>query len=342
MELQNSIIDYDELRKVLLEQDNYILTTHVNPDADAIGSTMALYLYLISLNKTVSIINYSATPYNLTFLDPQGVIQVYRPELHNALIADAKTIVALDFNTFDRTVKMRPHFENSLAVKICIDHHQHPDKIFNYLFSDILCCATGHILYNLFKTMPNNVFTKEIAANLYSAIMTDTGSFRYDRTTPEVHLIAAHLLEIGVDPNDIYDKIYEQNKYSKLKLLGQCIAGIELYGDGLVSVMKIRTEMVRESESTEEDTDGYVRHCMSIDGVMLGLMFVELPEGFKVSVRSKSTLSAGDFARSYGGGGHLNAAGIRIRDRQFDDMQTEIIESAVEFAKNWLKGNEKL
>lgn len=339
MDLQSPLIDYDEFRRVLLEQDDYILTTHVNPDADAIGSTMALYLYLTSLNKRVSIINYSATPYNLTFLDPQGVIQVYRPELHNKLIAESKTIVALDFNTFDRTVKMRQHFENSPAIKICIDHHQNPDQIFNHLFSDILSCATGHILYNLFKTMPNNVFTEEIAENLYSAIMTDTGSFRYERTTPEVHLIAAHLLEIGVNPNDLYDKIYDQNKFSKLKLLGQCIAGIELYGDGIVSVMKIRADMVRESESTEEDTDGYVRHCMSIEGVMLGLMFVELPEGFKVSVRSKSTLSAGDFARSYGGGGHLNAAGIRIRDRQFEEMVDEIIANAVNFATQWKKGN---
>ncbi|MGE5457059.1 MAG: DHH family phosphoesterase, partial [Methanococcaceae archaeon] len=145
------MIEFEKLKEVLLSSSKVLITTHVNPDADAIGSEMAIYHLLTELGKDVYIINFSSTPYNLDFLDPSGVIKQYSSGLHDELIRSADLFIAVDFNRSDRVVKMKDAVDNSNAVKICIDHHLQPENFVDYQFIDDNYSSTGEIIYDFIK-----------------------------------------------------------------------------------------------------------------------------------------------------------------------------------------------
>lgn len=323
------MINFDELKNIVYNNNSFLLTTHVNPDADAIGSEIALNYVLKELGKKVYIVNYSETPYNLTFLDPENVIEKFDPEKHSSLFNEVDVLAALDFNRSDRVIKMQSFFNGSAKYKICIDHHQDPEAFVDSFFTGIEYAATGHILYNFIDQTKIVKLNRNIAIALYAAIMTDTGSFRYDRTTPEIHHLTAKLLENGADPTDIANKIYDESKFGKIKLLGMALSTISLYGnENKIAYMVITKEVIDQTGALENDTDGFVNMCLSIENVVMGLLFLELNDGFKVSFRSKGDIPVHKLAGEFGGGGHLNASGARIRDKKMSDMLPVILESA--------------
>ena len=183
------MIDYKKLIKIITENESFLLSTHVNPDADAIGSEIAFYNILNQLGKEVRIINHSAMPYNLQFLDPDNIIEKYDKAKHDDLFNKSDVIVALDFNKADRLVSMQEAFEKSTTLKICIDHHQDAGNAFDHHFVGTDYSATGHIIYDFIKQTNIVKLNSEIANPIYAAIMTDTGSFRFDRTNSELHRI---------------------------------------------------------------------------------------------------------------------------------------------------------
>ena len=178
--------------------------------------------------------------------------------------------------------------------------------------------------------------TYETAEPIYAAIMTDTGSFRFERTTPEIHEISAELLKIGVNPGEVYDKIYDQSKFSKIKLFGKAVNSMKLYGDdSSIGYMRLTRKDFNDTEAIESDTDGFVNVSLSIENVKLGLLFLELKEGFKVSFRSKGTIPVNKLAAEFGGGGHINAAGLRIRDGNIEEFIPKILVRALEYVKQY-------
>ncbi|MBP9581781.1 MAG: DHH family phosphoesterase [Ignavibacterium sp.] len=201
------MIDFEKLKNIILSNSSFLLTTHVNPDADAIGSEIAFYHLLKKVGKKVFIINHSATPYNLEFFNKDNVIQKFDEVEHKKIFNQVDVLVALDFNRADRTVRMEDYFRSSTKLKICIDHHQDPEDFVDHQFIDTESCATGQIIYNLIKQTKIVELDFNIAEPIYAAIMTDTGSFRFDRTTSEVHTIIAELLKLGVNPEQVYDKL---------------------------------------------------------------------------------------------------------------------------------------
>ena len=304
-----------------------MLTTHVNPDADAIGSEIAFYFILKELGKKVFIINHSATPYNLEFLDLDKKIERYDEQKHANIFNQADVLVALDFNRSDRVVRMQTKFKESKKLKICLDHHQDPEDFADHHFIDTNYSATGQIIYDFIKRTNIVNLSYNIAYPIYAAIMTDTGSFRFERTTPEIHLIAADLLERGVIPGEVYDRIFDQSKFSKIKLLGAALESMKLYGNGKkIGYMILRRESIKNLDAVESDTDGFVNFSLSVEGVLVGLLFIELKEGFKVSFRSKGTIPVNKLAAEFGGGGHINAAGARIFDGKLDDYLNKILD----------------
>jgi len=322
------MLDYKTLADILNNNNNFVITTHVNPDADAIGSEMAVYQILKELGKTIHVVNYSATPYNLTFLDKDKVIKKYNPDIHDSFFDEADVLIALDFNSPKRIVKMEPVFTKSKALKVCIDHHQHPADFVDHAFIDVSYAATAHILFEfIIETNIVELF-KEIAVPLYAAIMTDTGSFRFDRTTAEIHRIAAELLEAGVEPSEIYDCIYDQSKIGKLKLLGECLSNISLTPDGQIAYITITQDALIKSGAEESEVDGFVNYCLSIQGVKIGLLFFELKDGLKISLRSKGTIPVNMLAEELGGGGHTNAAGTRVFNQQLNGYIDMVLEKA--------------
>lgn len=333
------MINFEQLKDIVNNNNSFLLTTHVNPDADAIGSEIALYFVLKELGKTVYVVNHSETPYNLTFLDPDNAIEKFDPEKHGTLLQEVDVLVALDFNRADRIIKMQNYFTESKKYKICIDHHQDPDGFVDAIFTDVNYAATGHIIFNFIEKTGIVKLNSKIAISIYAAIMTDTGSFRFDRTTPEVHLIAAKLLENGADPTEIANKIYDESKFGKIKLLGCSLSTISLYGkDQKIAYMAITKKVIEATGALENDTDGFVNMCLSIENVVMGLLFLELNEGFKVSFRSKGEIPVHKLAGEFGGGGHTNASGARIRDQKMSDLLPVILETAEKYL---LRNNQK-
>ncbi len=332
--LCRSMIDFKKLKTIISENNSFLLTTHVNPDADAIGSEIAFYLVLNKLGKKVKIVNHHPTPYNLEFLDTDKIIEKFDFEKHKNIFNEADVLVALDFNRSDRMVSMTEGFKKSKKMKICIDHHQGPESFVDHYFIDSDSCATGHILFDFIKQTQIVPLTYDIAYPIYAAIMTDTGSFRFERTTPEIHKIAAELLEAGVVPGDVYDKIYDQGKFSKIRLLGKALDSIKLYGDdNKISYMLLTQNDFKDISAMESDTDNFVNICLSIEDVVIGLLFLELKEGFKVSFRSKGVIPVNKLAQEFGGGGHINAAGARIHNGKLNDYVSTILKKAEEYLK---------
>ncbi len=332
------MIDFTKLRDILEDNNSFLVTTHVNPDADAIGSEIALYSILKELGKTIYIINYSSTPYNLKFLDKDNKIEKYDEEKHSELFDNTDVIVAVDFNRSDRIVKMRQKLLQSKKIKICIDHHQNPEDFADHFFIDMSYTASGQIIYDLIKKTAIVNLNNETALPIYAAIMTDTGSFRFERTTPQIHRLAAELLEYDVDPTSVFDKIYGQSKFGKLKLLGKALDSLKLYGKtSEIAYMILTKEMFISTQAEEDDTDGFVNFSLSVENVKIGLLFIELDEGFKVSLRSKGSIPINKLAQEFGGGGHVNAAGLRIFDKNLNDYLDLVLKRAEQYL-NKIKG----
>ncbi|NCS82239.1 MAG: bifunctional oligoribonuclease/PAP phosphatase NrnA [Ignavibacteria bacterium CG_4_8_14_3_um_filter_37_9] len=334
-------MNYKLLKQIIQENNSFLLTTHVNPDADAIGSEMAFYFLLKKLGKEIHIINTSKTPYYLEFMDAANVIQYFDEEKHNDIFNQVDVLIALDFNRGQRMVRLENLFRQSAKLKICIDHHEDPEEFTDYLFSETSFAATGQIIYNFIKATSLVEIDLSIAEPLYAAIMTDTGSFRFDRTTADIHYIAADLLNAGVKPNDVYTNIYNTSRIGKVKLLGDALQSLKLYGDkNEIAVMTISNEAMKKSGADEADTDGFVNLCLTIDTVQVALKFLELNEGFKVSLRSKGEISVQKIAAEFGGGGHRNASGIRIREKNMNTFIPVLIEKVNVFL-NSLDQNKK-
>lgn len=328
------MLDFEQLKNIILNNSSFLLTTHVNPDADAIGSEIAFYHLLKKLDKKVYIINHSHTPYNLEFFNNEKVIQRFDEVEHKNIFNEVDVLVALDFNRADRTVRMENYFRSSTKLKICIDHHQDPEEFVDYLFIDTESCATGQIIYNFIKKTNIMQLDFDIAEPLYAAIMTDTGSFRFDRTTSEVHIIIAELLKLGVNPEEVYDKLYDQSKFSKVKLLGRALNSITLTYDNKLGYMIITQKDFEELGAIESDTENFVNYNLSIENVVVGILFIELKNGFKVSFRSKGDIPVNKLANEFGGGGHTNAAGARFFKNNMQEMIPIILSKAILYLNN--------
>lgn len=332
------MIDFEKLKNIVLGNSSFLLTTHVNPDADAIGSEIAFYHLLKKIGKRVFIVNYSTLPYNMEFLNKENIIQRFDEEIHKNIFNDVDVLVALDFNRADRTVRMENGFRKSNKLKICIDHHQDPEAFVDQQFIDTDYCSTGHIIYDFIKHTKIVELDFKIAEPLYAAIMTDTGSFRFDRTTAEVHNSIADLLKYGVNPEQVYDKLYDQSKFSKVKLLGRALNSINLLSDNKIGYMTITQKDFEELGAIESDTENFVNYNLSIENVVLGILFIELKNGFKVSFRSKGNIPVNKLASEFGGGGHINASGARF----FTNNMMEMIPIILSKAELYLKTEGKL
>lgn len=330
------MVDYKKILEIINSNYSFIVTTHVNPDGDAIGSELALAYFLRKLGKKFLIVNHSPTPDNFLFLDEEKLINKY-DSTYDEQILNADVLIAVDFNTVGRSRSMVEIIQKTRAYKIIIDHHRNPQNFVDEIFIDIDAAATGILIYNLIKTYDENLIDKKIADALYTAIMTDTGSFRFERITPEVHLIVAELLKRGTNPTYIYNKVYNEMSFEKLKLLGETISNIRLELDGKIAYMVIDRVSLEKYELAEEefDVDGFVNYCLSMKETIVGLLFFELKKGVKVSLRSKGTFPVNELAEKFGGGGHLNAAGIRLDDGKLDEVIPKVLQQTTEDLINY-------
>lgn len=321
----------NKLAQVIKNNCSFLITTHVNPDADAIGSAMAVYYILKKLNKNVKIINHNETPSNISFLDPENIIEKFDIEKHSELFSNTDVLIVVDLNNLNRTISMCDTLTNFRGYKICLDHHEHPDDFADLYLLDIHYTSTGEIVYDFIKKSNLVELDEKIAEAIYAAVMTDTGSFRFDRTSSKTHLMAADLLHNGVNPKLVFEKIYEQNKIGRTNLLGDALSKLKLNSTGDICYMIITQEMLDKFDTEESDVDGFVNFCLSIENVKIGILFFELKDGMKVSFRSRTKIPVNKLAGNYGGGGHYHAAGLRLYDVDFNEMIEDILKKSEEY-----------
>ncbi len=325
------MVKFESLKTIINDHSRFLVTTHRNPDADAIGSQLAMYHILRKLGKEVLVINHSGTPYNLTFLDKDNVIEKYSPDKHNKVISEVEVIIFTDLNQISRTGSMAEFLSNLDVPKVCIDHHRKPDNFTQYKYIDIKSIATGEIIYNFIKKTGITELDYDIALQIYSAIVTDSGSFNYDRTSPQTHIIAAELLECGVDPSYVHEQIYQQDRISRLKLLGETLCTLNFHAEGQIAYMTITQEAINKTEASDEDVEGFVNYTLAVKGVKAGFLFYELKDGLKISFRSKGNIPINKLAAEFGGGGHLNAAGARLYNVDYKEYIQKIIQAAEKY-----------
>ncbi|MBM4160055.1 MAG: bifunctional oligoribonuclease/PAP phosphatase NrnA [Ignavibacteria bacterium] len=323
--------EYEACRKVIEQSQRFVLTTHANPDPDGIGSELALARFLVSKGKDAVILNHSATPFNCAFLDPDKKVLQFDPSQHGPIVSLAEAIFVLDANHPDRLESLKPFVLRSSATRVCIDHHPDKADFADLYLIDEQSTATGEILYHLMRFLDKEAMTSAIAEPLYTAIMTDTGSFRFPKTDAEVHRIIADLIDLGVDPASTYEQLYEQGSANRIRLVGQVLRTLQLAHDGRVAYLTVTKPMFEATDTQEEDTENFVTQTLSIRGVEIGLMFTELPQGTKVSFRSKGEVAVNKLAQEFGGNGHKNAAGARLYHRSLSEVIPSVVSRAAHY-----------
>jgi bifunctional oligoribonuclease and PAP phosphatase NrnA len=321
------------LQSLIETYQRYVLTTHVNPDGDALGSQLAFAALLRSRSKDVRIINCDDTPPNYRFLDPDGCIEVFTPAQHRHVLMNAELIFLIDTNDPYRLRSMSQAVLASPSLKVIIDHHPEPVDVGTPPIIDIDAAATGEMMYRFILKLDPAILTADVSTALYTAIMTDSGSFRFPKTDPETHRIAADLISRGADPTGIYAHVYDSGSLNRLRLLGQMLSGITTSSDGSVGYAVITMKMFDETQTSEVDTDGFINYTLGIGGVRIGLLFVEQPAEVKISFRSKGNIPINELAKEFGGNGHRNAAGARLRGIPFDEVVQRILTRADSFLR---------
>lgn len=320
--------DTELIHRLIEQHSSFVLTTHVNPDGDGLGSELALARLLRKLGKKVGIINHSKTPDNYEWLDTGNEIVHYSPGRDQTAILAAEVIFILDTNQPERLRTMQQVVLQSTAKKIVIDHHLEAHPFADHYLIDIDATSTGEIVYNIIRAIDGKLFDRDIACWLYTAIMTDTGSFRYPRTDPEIHRIVSHLIECGADPTEIFAHVYEDWPLGRMRLLGEMLDSMKSAYDGKLAYVVCTKEMFERTGTTEVETDNFTTYPMSVRGVLVGILFNELKDGVKISFRSKGSIPINELAKEFGGNGHLNAAGARLHNVKLDEAVASVVERA--------------
>jgi len=315
-----------EIGEAIRKHDDYIVTSHVNMEGDAIGSELAIFYLVKQLGKRAIVVNNDPVPKRYRFLPGTDKIVSpgYRPakEYSNLIIVDCPNI--------ERSGSVAP-IATAARIKINIDHHVSNSYFgdFNWVHPEASSC--GEMIFNLYKEMKLNI-NEDIAKLLYVAILTDTGSFRYDSTSPYTHRAAGELIKIGVKPDKIAEKIYETKRIEDIALLSRALSTIRLTPDGKISTMYVTAEMFGDGEYLADRTDGFVDYARSVEGAEISLFFRESAGGEEVhvSMRSKGRANVNILAGKFGGGGHPKASGCVLKGRLKIVMEN-VIKTAEEF-----------
>jgi phosphoesterase RecJ-like protein len=299
--------------------ERFVLTTHMNPDGDALGSQLGLVRFLLARGKQVRIVNQDPIPEILRFLEADGlVVETYDPATHDAVLRSFDLIVLVDNSAPDRLGRMEPIMGEVAGHTLCIDHHPSRDTPWSHLILDEQSCATAVLIYDLVRDAGWNL-DREAALGLYVGLTTDTGFFRFSSTDAKAYAIAAEFVRLGVEPSKVYQAIYERNSVAYTRLLGHALSDVHVEAGAVASAVVTR-ELVDKLNAEHVDTSEITTALLAMDGITVALLFRELEGGrVKVSLRSKGVLDLHRLAAEFGGGGHRNASGI-VMEGTLDDV----------------------
>lgn len=316
-------LDIDGVLARLAEARRVLLTTHVNPDGDALGSELGLMHMLRAMGCEVTVRNTSPAPPNLRFLDAGGDLMEYVDDRDAALVEAVDLIVVLDVNTCSRLRTMQEVVCRRGERTIVIDHHLDPESFASGYWIDLGAAATAQMVARLVERSGVEL-TRPMAEALYVGLMTDTGSFRFERTTPEVHEIAALLLAAGADPTMIHQRIFDNFPLRRTMLVGRILAGIAVHCAGRVTVLTVPRGLYEETGTSHTDLEDTVNLGLAIEGVQATALLSDTGDAIRVSFRSRGAVHVNGVARQFGGGGHAYAAGATLTGMALDEASAAV------------------
>ncbi|MEX0726901.1 MAG: bifunctional oligoribonuclease/PAP phosphatase NrnA [Planctomycetaceae bacterium] len=306
-------IDWVPLQKLIQENRRFVLTSHVRPDADAIGSELALAGLLEQLGKEVRIINPSAMPNHLLFLDPDNRVKCLGSDVAEADVHNTDVHIVVDTSAWTQLATMGKILRSSPATKVVIDHHLSADDLGALEFKNTQAEATGALIFQLSQALGLTV-TADQAMALYCAIATDTGWYRFSSTTGETMRIAGQLIDLGASPHLIYHQLYEQITFARIQLTARVLQRVALDCDGRLVYTSVCLKDFDETGALPSETEDLVNECLKIRGTECAFIAVEQRNRqVKVSFRSRSGINVATVAEKFAGGGHRQAAGALLQ-----------------------------
>ncbi len=293
----------NDLKNIIRDGESFLITTHLDPDGDAVGSSLAMAGYLLNMGKKVSLYDRDHVPENLKFLPNSELFKTRLSE------NDFNVTFILDCSEFERVSDDFPSGVGNLGKIVVIDHHRTSKELGTVNFIDSRASSTAELIFEIFELMEAQL-DKGIAQSLYTAILTDTGSFRYSNSSPKAFRTAAKLVEAGASPWVAAQNFYENISIPRLKLTSMVLSTLEIYETERFASITMLKEMLKKSGALPESSDGLINYPRSLQGIEVAIFFKEISENkFKIGLRSKEKADVSEIASYFGGGGHKNAAG---------------------------------
>lgn len=337
-----------ELKKLIVEADHILLICHINPDGDAIGAMLAMRRYIMSLGKDAGMISPNALQKFLLWMnDVDRVIDFHHSTGEGTkLINEADLIIMVDFNTTSRLGKAEQLVINSVAKKVMIDHHPDPGNFAELIISDVSRSSTSELVYFLVNGMVGTEFSdNDFITAVYVGIITDTGNFEHGYYTGDTMRTVGHLLDRGVDKEKIHDHIFSNFSADRIRLKGFSLhSRMVVHQDLHTAYIWLTKEDLDRFRHVKGDTEGFANVLLTMQGIVLSVLFVERSGFVKMSLRSKGSFNANMLSRKcFNGGGHRNAAGGEMKgtihevvnhfENTLPDFRKELEEAAEEMSR---------
>jgi phosphoesterase RecJ-like protein len=319
--------DWRPFVELVAAHQRFVLTTHVRPDGDGLGSLKALSAALRQRGKHVRLVLPSMMPNRYAFMDPEHEFRAFAPPGDD--LRDADALLVLDTGTWNQLASMADFIRGLPVAKAVIDHHVTQDDLGAQRFVDTTVEATGRLVYEAIRALGLQL-TPAMANPLFVALAMDTGWFRHSNVTPQTFALAGELARAGARPDDLHQQLFDRNTLGRLKLMGQVLARLTRTPDGRVAYSSIQIADYATTGATPPDSEDLVNFTMSLEGVEVGLLFMEQPRGgIKVSFRSRGGVNVGKLAEQFGGGGHVPAAGAIVQG-PLAEVQEKVLRAVID------------
>jgi len=319
-------VDWPRFCEVIKNANNIVLTSHIRPDCDALGSCLGMAGILEALGKQVRIVCGQSVPPNLKFIDPGNKVMCINDDIQPAELDDADLHMILDTSAWAQLGDMADVIRKSSYKKIIFDHHVGEDDIDAELFKNTTAEAVGRMCIEAAEHL-GVALTPEISTPLFAAIATDTGWFRFGSVTEVTYQAAAKLVSGGAEPSEIYGDLYERETVGRIRLRGTVLARVQTELDGRLAHTFILPDDFKRTGAQPTDTEDLINLALKIEGTVFAVIVVgQVDGGYKMSFRSRCETAANDIAQEFGGGGHKAAAGAFIDSNDFEAVQTQVLE----------------
>ncbi len=321
----------ERLARELRAGRSIVLSTHINSDGDGCGSETGLARMLAQRGMTVTIVNPTPWPEMFRFLLGDDIRMVELADGGADVMRSADVIIVLDIADLGRLGKLADVVRSMDVPKLVIDHHiPSDDPPSTEILSDTSACATGELIYDVAQVLGFDI-TADIANSLYVAIVTDTGGFRYSNTSPRCHAVAGQLLAAGVDPEAMYQRIYASMPVGRLTLLREALGTLQVDAEHGLTWLSVAAGAPEKHKVRPEDLEGIAEHARSVAGTRMAIFFRDLGHNrVKISFRTTHGADANEFARQFGGGGHVKAAGALV-EGSLHDVENRVVDAARQY-----------